>query len=126
MADSTNRRWLVTAIAGMIALLLAGELYRHLIVAPVSLPVLLFELAEELLLVGCAVACALLVQRVRMRAMLVASIAMLALLLAGEAYLGDKPATASSLLIEVVELALLIGCVLALLTWHDRKQGLKA
>ena len=61
-----------------------------------------------------------------MRAMLVASIAMPVLLLAGEAYLGDKPATASSLLIEVVELALLIGCVLALLIWHDRKQGLKA
>ena len=126
MAHSTDRRWLVTAMAGMIALLLAGELYRHLIVAPVPLPVLLFELAEELLLVGCAVACALLVQRVHMRAMLVALIAMLVSLLAGEAYLGDEPATAGSLLFEVVELALLIGCVLALLTWHDSKQGLKA
>ena len=126
MSESTNRRWLVTTIAGMIALLLGGELYRHLIVVPVPLPVLLFELAEELLLVVGAVACALLVRRVRVRAMLVALIAMLALLLAGEAHLGDKPATASSLLIEVVELALLIGCVLALLTWHDSKHGLKA
>ena len=116
----------MSAIAGMIALLLAGELYRYLIVAPVSPPVLLFELAEELLLVGCAVACALLVQRVRMRAMLVASNALLALLLAGEAYLGDRPATAGSLLVEVVELAPLIGCVLALLIWHDSKQGLEA
>ena len=126
MADCADRRWLATATAGMIALLLAGEIYRHLIVAPVPLQVLLFELAEELLLVVGAVACALLVRRVRMRAMLVALIAMLALLLAGEAYLGDEPATANSLLFEVVELALLIGCVLALLTWHDSKQGLRA
>ena len=126
MAHSTDRRWLVKATAGMIALLLAGELYRHLIVAPVPLPVLLFELAEELLLVACAVACALLLRRVRTCAMLLALIAMLVLLLAGEAYLGDEPATAGTLLFEVVELALLIGCVLALLIWHDSKQGLKA
>jgi hypothetical protein len=38
---------------------------------------------------------------------------------------GTKPATAASLLVEVVELALLIGCVLAHLIWHDGKQGLK-
>ena len=94
MADSIDRRWLVTAIAGMIALLLAGELY--LIVAPVSLPVLLFELAEEVLLVACAVACALLVRRVRTRARLAALIAMLVSLLTGEVYLGDEPATAGS------------------------------
>lgn len=109
----------------MIALLLAGELHRHLSVAPVSVPVLLFELAEELLLIGAAVAIALLVRRVRRRAMLVVSGAILPLFLVGEAYLGDKPATLGLLMVESVELALLIGCVLALLTRHDSRQGLK-
>ena len=63
MGDRANKRWLVIGVAIAIAVLLAEELYRHLIAKPVALPTLLFELVEVILLVGCAVAGALLASR---------------------------------------------------------------
>lgn len=51
-ADKRERRLMAMAIA-MLAVVLAWELYRHLNVKPVALPVLLVELREVALLVAC-------------------------------------------------------------------------
>jgi hypothetical protein len=102
----------------MLAVVLAGELYRHLSVKPVALPTLLFELLEVVLLVGCTVTCMLLMLRVRVWEMAAATAAMLAVLLVGELYLGVKPAALPTLLIELLEVTLVvvgsIACALVL------------
>ena len=121
MSDCTHRRWLILGLVSMIALLFGGEIYRHLIDMPAPLSVLLFKLGEKLLLIGGGVSCVFLAHRGRMRAMSMNASAFVVLLLAGEMYLGDKPATAGSLLIEVTKLGLLIGCVVAFLAWHYSK-----
>jgi hypothetical protein len=56
-------REMAAATAAMLALLLAGELY--LSARPVTTPMLLFELLEAALLVGGAIACALLIRATR-------------------------------------------------------------
>jgi hypothetical protein len=85
-------RQLTTLTAAMLVLLLAGELYHHLSVKTVVLPRLFFELAELILLLGCMVAGTLLIFRVRMRKAATAIAGMVALLLIGHWYIGDKPA----------------------------------
>jgi hypothetical protein len=45
--------------------------------------------------------------------MVAASVAMLALLLAGELYLSGKPVTPPMLLVELLEAALLVGAAIA-------------
>ena len=116
MGDRADKRWLVIGVAILMAVLLAEELYRHLIVRPVALPTLLFELVEVILLVGCAVAGTLMIQRVRAQEMAVAMAAMLVALLVGELYLGERTATQWTLLLELVEVVLLVGCAVACAT----------
>jgi hypothetical protein len=104
-----GERWLIATTVAMLMAIWAGELYHHLSIGPVALPKLLFELFEVVLSVGCATAGTLLVLRVRMREMAAGGVAMLALLLVGEAYLGVAPVTPSVLLVEALEVALLVG-----------------
>src|SRR5262245_42652880 len=100
----------VIAIAiAMLAVVLAAELYPHLSVKPLAPRTLLFELLEMVFLVGCTVACMLLILRVRVREMAAATAAMLGVLLAGELYVRVKPVTAQTLLLELLEVALLVG-----------------
>ena len=113
MGDRDDVRSLMTGAAAMILVLLAWELHHHVVVAPVALPTLLFELAEVGLLVGFTVTCTLMILRVRVREMVVATGAMTSLYLLGEFYLGDKPATPWTLLVELLELGFLVGCALA-------------
>ena len=115
MGDRDDVRSLMTGAAAMILVLLAWELHHHVVVAPVALPTLLFELAEVGLLVGFTVTCTLMILRVRVREMVVATGAMTSLYLLGEFYLGDKPATPWTLLVELLELGFLVGCALSLL-----------
>ena len=110
LADGRERQLMVTALA-VLAVLLGGELYHHLSVKPVTLPTLLFELLEVVLLIGCTVTCTLLIQRVRALEMAAATAVMLALLLTGELYLGVTP---PMLLLELLEVVLLVGGASAL------------
>jgi hypothetical protein len=107
---SKRRHQLMAVAAAMLVLLLAGELYHHLSVKPVVLPRLLFELTKIVLLSGCAVAGTLLIFRVRAPQMAMAAAIMVALLLVGDWYLGDKPASPWTLLLELLKVATLLGC----------------
>lgn len=108
-----RERWLMAMAIAMAMAVLAGELYHHVAVKPVALPTLLFELLEVLLLVGCTVTCTLLMMRVRVREMAAATVAMLAVLLAGELYLTAKPVALATLLFELLEVTLLVGGAIA-------------
>lgn len=115
MTDWAVRRgpWLVAIVFGMLIVVLAGELHRHMGAKPVALPLLLFELLEVVLLVGCAAGCALLILRVRVRAAAATTAAMVAALLAGELLLAIEPVTLRTLLVELLEVALLVGATIA-------------
>lgn len=106
-------RWLIALVLGMLALVLVGEAHHYSSIEPVALPTLLFELLEVVLLVGCAVACTLSILRVRAREMVAAAVVMLAVLLAGELYLGADVVTPPMLLVELLEVALLAGSAVA-------------
>lgn len=111
--SALRERRLVAMVAAALAVVLAVDAYHHLTLEPVTLPTLLFELLEILLLVGCAVTCTLLILRVRVPEMLVATATMLAVLLAGELYLGVEPVTPPMLLAELLEAALVVGSAIA-------------
>jgi hypothetical protein len=104
-----RERWLIAMGIAMLPFVLAGELYHHLRVEPAALPTLLFELLEKVLLVGCTFTCTLLILQVRVREMAAATAGMLAVLLAGELYLGVKPVTPPMLILELLKVALLVG-----------------
>jgi hypothetical protein len=113
-------RQLATLTAAMLVLLVAGELHHHLSVRTVVLPRLFFELAELVLLLGCMVAGTLLIFRVRVRKAATAIAGMVALLLIGHWYIGDRPAAPWTLLFELIKLLFLLGCTVTctLLTWQ--------
>jgi len=111
--EHPERRLIAMAIA-LLAVVLAGEAYHHGSLKPVTLPTLLFELLEVVLMVGCTVACTLMILQVRVREMVAALAAMLVILLAGELYLGVKPLTPPMLLVELLEVALVVGISTAL------------
>lgn len=102
-------RWLIALVLGMLALVLVGEAHHYSSIEPVALPTLLFELLEVVLLVGCALS----ILRVRAREMVAAAVVMLAVLLAGELYLGADVVTPPMLLVELLEVALLAGSAVA-------------
>ena len=109
MSDRAGTRGPATAMVVMLTGALTWELYHHLSVKRVPLPMLLFELLEVVLLVGCTLTCTLLVLRVRMRAMVAATAGMLAVLLTGELYLAVAPVTPPMLFFELLEVVLLVG-----------------
>jgi hypothetical protein len=112
MAILVNKRerQLMAMAAAMLVLLLAGELYHHLSVKPVVLPRLLSELAELILLFGCTVAGTLLIFQVWVSQMAMATAVMVALLLVGDSYLSDKPASPWTILLELLKVFALLGC----------------
>jgi hypothetical protein len=112
LVDKRGRQ-LMAMVAVMLVLLLAGELYHHLIVKPVVLPRLLFELAEKVFLLSCTIAGTLLIFRVRAPQMAMTTAVMVALLLVGNWYLGDKPASPWTLLLELLKVVSLLGCTVA-------------
>jgi len=81
---------------------------------PVALSTRLFEVLEVVLLVACAATCMLLILRVRVRLMLSATVAIVAILLGGELYLSVKPLTPLMLLVELLEIALVVSSSIAL------------
>lgn len=106
-------RRMVFIVIAMLVFAVAAELFHHLSAGPVVLPSLLFELFEVILLVGCGFSCTLLIIRVRRPEMAAATAAMLLVLLGGELYLADRLAMLSTLLEELVEVALMIGATIA-------------
>jgi hypothetical protein len=129
MSDWAGKRErpLIAVAMAVLGVVLAAELYHQLGARP-ALPILLFELLEVVLLVGCTVSSTLLILRVRVRAMAAATAAMLAVLLVGELFLGDRPAL-PTLLVELLEVILVVGgsiaCVLLVRrgSWHEPERG---
>ena len=107
-----HRRMAFIAIA-MLVLAVSVELVHRLSAKPVALPLLLFELFEVLLLVGCGISCTLLIMRVRVSEMVAATTAMVLVLLGGEIYFADGLATLPILLEELIEVALMVGATIA-------------
>ena len=65
MGNRADKGGLVTIFGAMIAVALAWELYEHLMVKPVALPILLFEVVEVFLLACIAASCIFVVDGVR-------------------------------------------------------------
>ena len=97
---------------------LAWELYEHLMVKPVALPILVFEVVEVFLLVCIAASCIFVVDGVRVGEMAAAAATLIVLLLVGELYLGDKPATSWTPLLQLLEVVLVLVIVAFVMLLH--------
>ena len=73
MGNRADKGGLVTIFGTMIEVALAWELYEHLMVKPVALPILLFEVVEVFLLVCIAASCIFVVDGVRVGEMAAAA-----------------------------------------------------
>ena len=118
MGNRADKGGLVTIFGAMIAVALAWDLYEHLMIKPVALPILLFEVVEVFLLVCIAASCIFVVDGVRVGEMAAAAATLIVLLLVGELYLGDKPATSWTLLLQLLEVVLVLVIVAFVMLLH--------
>ena len=118
MGNRAEKGGLVTIFGAMIAVALAWNLYEDLMIKPVALPILLFEVVEVFLLAGIAASCICVVDGVRLGEMAAAAATLVVLLLVGELYLGNKPATSWTLLLQLLEVVLVLVIVAFVMLLH--------